>query len=143
MTNMMTAARPAISCATSEAAWASVTQAEAAWKTALGEIERKALWATTEAPDAFSALMADTAGDRAAYLVLRDRLRAALRTAETLQRARRRLEVILKAGDPEDRREAIYGDRMRARRTITRLIALRRAGKAWAAAAVMAERAAA
>lgn len=145
MTNMMIAesTASALSALSALPSWTAATEAEAAWKIALGEIEGKALWATTEASDAFAALMTQTAGDRAAYIALRDRLRAVLRAAETLQRARRQLELVLKADDPEERREAIYTDRMRARWTITRVIALRRAGKAWAGAAVEAARAAA
>lgn len=93
--------------------------------------------------DAFAALMAERGTGKEVYLAVRDEIRAALRTAETLQRARRRAENLLRVGGLSDDRERVYIARMSDRRYITRLIEARRAGKAWSRAARHAQLAAA
>lgn len=66
------------------------------------------------------------------YLAHREQVREALRMAETLQRMRRKAELALCAkGGMRAERERIYLGRMGSRRSITALIALRHAGKAW------------
>ena len=79
--------------------------------------------------------------DKAGYLGVRDLLRGRLRDAEMSQRALRRREIVLRdlrrsgAASDDGDREDLYRERVLARPEITRLIALRRAGKRWAAAA--------
>ena len=92
-----------------------------------------------EAVTLFGAAMdAEGISGKAGYLALRDGLRAALRQAASVQRARRAEEVrirdAVREGASEGGRAGIYEDRMNDRRIITGLIAARRAGKRWAAA---------
>lgn len=82
------------------------------------------------------AMEAEGAPTKESYLALRDRIRAALRAAEVMQRAHRRAELELRgAVEHESTREWIYMARIQARATITALIAMRHAGKAWSRAA--------
>lgn len=79
---------------------------------------------------------------RGAYIALREKLRYALREAAKLQKARRRRELEIREEQRENGyrselgrfRESIHLDRIDERRTITRLIALRHAGRAWSKA---------
>lgn len=84
-----------------------------------------------------AAMEAEGISGKAGYLDLRDALRAALRQAASVQRARRAEEVrirdAVRDGASEGGRAGIYEDRMNDRRIITGLIAARRAGKRWAA----------
>ena len=133
--NMITVAG---ACATDAAA--SCVETEKEWTAALAALGPR-LRPFSDDPAGAFVLLLDGAADRAAYLAVRDNLRACLRAAQVLQRSRRRLEIEMKlAGDPAGLREGIYIERMRARALITGLIALRRAGKEWAASQVRAER---
>lgn len=94
---------------------------------------------------AFAAYMEANGGtSKEAYLKVRDALRAHLRAAETLQRARKSCERVFTAdGQGASReRERIYTARIYDRRFITWLLATRAAGKAWSAQVKAEQRAA-
>lgn len=98
---------------------------------------KRAIWPRNgeEFADAFAALMGERGAGKDAYLAVRDEIRAGLRAAERLQRARRKAEIILRDAGLSQDRERVYFARLRDRAHITRLIEARRAGKVWSSAA--------
>lgn len=111
----------------------------AGWRTPFGKI------GVTNAEDrvaAFTAHMeAQGSTDKAAYVKVRDEIRAALRAAQTLQRARRTAEraFITNGQGSSHERKRIYEARIYERRFITWLLNARAAGKAWSAQAKAAD----
>lgn len=86
-------------------------------------------------------LAAEGRAGKDGYLAVRDDIRAALRTAQDLQRARRAAEkaLVAKGEGPSQERSIIYWHRILDRSGITRLLAVRKAGKDWSRAARAAE----
>ena len=81
----------------------------------------------------FFTLFEETEDTRAPYITLRDEIRNELRQAEQRQRLYKELARLIKeekGGDSSAFRYE-YGTRIHQRQFITRLIRLRRAGKAW------------
>lgn len=91
----------------------------------------------------FDTLFGGVEDTRAPYIALRDELRDELRKAEQRQRLYKELAHLIKKEDGGDSYafRYAYDSRMHQRQFITRLIRLRRAGKAWSRAQSMLQKA--